>query len=72
MAGHDGTLIGGRTITRQQEVVHETQAGVQQRWISRRAVPGDPTLQQMADAIKLVAAGLGLGEHAFALLASTK
>src|SRR3981081_4943740 len=64
MTGYDTFLVWARTVVRNQEVIDEADACVEQCWVTGCAVHGNCALQQMADAVKLMTTHLALGEHA--------
>ena len=68
MTGNDGPLVRPRSIPWQQEAVHKLHARLQKSGIAGRTIVCDRGLQQMADAVKLVAGGLRLPLHAQAFV----
>ena len=64
MAGNNALLICAVPVVRQQKIIDKANARVEQSAIAGGAIPGDCALQHVANAIKLVAGGLGIVEHA--------
>ena len=60
----DDRLLGRGTVVRNQEVVHEADAGIQQSAVAGAAVIGNRGLQHVPETVEFVAGGLGLRRHA--------
>ncbi len=65
MPGDNCLLVCAGPVVRQQKVVDEANAGIEQSSVAGGAIIGDCALQHVADAIEFVARRLGVIQHAF-------
>lgn len=57
-------MIGTWSVIRQQKIVDKADAGIEQRAVTGGTIDGDGPLKHVTEAIKLVAGGLRVIEHA--------
>src|ERR1700733_2060649 len=66
MTGDDRLLARVRAVARDKKAVDEANSCIEQSGVARGAIVCDGALQQMADAVELVAGGLSSPLHAIA------
>src|SRR5947209_4057384 len=64
MSGHNRLLVCTRSVVRNQEIIYETNACVEQRRISRCSIVRNRALQHMPDAVQFVPCSLRVVLHA--------